>query len=673
MSGGPESLHLLEDGESRGKVAATERDALLPANGLTGVANPTPSWRRPGFLALALVVLSGLAFLASSSTSGKTATNPLALAETDSSASPTGWFSTKAPTARPSSSPTLAPTPGPTVPPTWSPTALPTLLPSASPSYAPSARPSNPTAQPTPTPAPSLAQTTCSALGPYAYAGYTLVDSSASGIVYAGIYGYNPDASMQGRKDSYNILLATVYYSKDGGSTISTLSEASACSSLTSGYYGQTFSLAGLSAAEDSSYSYVWYACNPYLKYDLSLSASVGYFTASVCRVPLSGQGANSCLTFTQAMKTAFPTGFLFTNIKRVTSSGDGSVAAVVGTERGLVICSKDAAFTTVTCTQKSIARYASVAFDSTGTTILAAPVTGLAVRTGLVADDPDATYPSKWTSTPSLPNTKGKAASWTSCVASDSFKVLACAQNGGYVYVSRDSGSSWTASSKYSFYYNLAMTSSGSSFAASPSLSVSANGLDWTAQTACSPSTSIYSVALSSSGSVYYTPSINTIYENSKGIWQYDSKKSLYKTAATYTGTDGSSTDSAADGTADDTTADDATDDTNTDNDWTWESMDSSVAASYASACVSSDGMVIAAVVSDGTLKVSTDAGQSWAGDSTAGNSVDWSDIIASSDGSTIVAVSYDGAIYRSTDSGSIFLQADAPTDTYLSVKCSR
>lgn len=660
-----ESSYLLEHGESeciaRHAEGNQQISLIAPSSGHDANESAIPSWRRYGFITLTLAALSCLAVAASYQAG--TPVKPLAFVKVESETIPTGWFSTKAPTAKPSASPTFPPTSVPTVPPTAEPSALPTFAPSSKPSMKPTLQPTKPTNMPTPTPNPTIAQTTCSPLGPKAYAGYTLVSSTASGHVYSGVYGWNEYINVKGRKDSQKILVGVVYYSTDGGNTINALTEANACAVRDTRNWD--VSLAGMAATEDSTYSYVWYVCNPYMKWSNELITAAGYFAAGVCRVPLSGSGANECISYQQYSETAFPgNGFYFTAVKSLSTSGDGSVAAILSNTRGLVICSKDSQFTTVSCGLKSISAYGDVALDSTGTKILAAPETDFNLKYGLVADNPDSYPISGWSSTAKLVGKYKSAASWSSCVSSDDFKILACSQAGGYVYVSRDSGLSWTASAQAFNFLSLAITSSGASFAGGGigdyNLALSTDGLVWTAQSSC-VSDKVFSVALASSGSVYFTKYTNTVYQNKYNEWVYYAAYSMYKSVATYTIADSSTADST----------DDSSDDAATD-DWTWVSLEASAATSYASACVSGDGTVIAAVVGDGTLKISTDGGESWSEDASAGKTVDWTDIIASSDGSTIVAVSTDGVIYTSNDTGSTFSQSDAPSDVYLSVKCS-
>jgi len=144
---------------------------------------------------------------------------------------------------------------------------------------------------------------------------------------------------------------------------------------------------------------------------------------------------------------------------------------------------------------------------------------------------------------------------------------------------------------------------------------------------------------------------------------------KTIYKSALTYSETSSSSSSSTAYGESEDDDADVIEDYAAG---WTWTTLNTTKSASYASATVSSDGAVIVAVIGEGTIQVSKDAGESWESSKAAGKHVDWSDVITSADGSVIVAVSHEGLIYTSTDTGSTFSQADVAEDDFVSVKCS-
>jgi hypothetical protein len=105
--------------------------------------------------------------------------------------------------------------------------------------------------------------------------------------------------------------------------------------------------------------------------------------------------------------------------------------------------------------------------------------------------------------------------------------------------------------------------------------------------------------------------------------------KQTIYKSALTYSETSSSST---AYGESDDAAV---TDDVDVIEDyaagWTWTTLNTTKSASYASATVSSDGAVIVAVIGEGTIQVSDDAGESWKSSKAAGKHVDWSDVTTS------------------------------------------
>ena len=515
----------------------------------------------------------------------------------------------------------------------------------------PTARPTNPTVKPTFAPssapttsAPSLAQTTCSAFGRKSCVNFNLVASTKSGYVYTGFWGSNSLASSSG--SSTTIAQGTVYYSPDKGTTFNVLTAANACTS------GQ---LGGIAAGEDSSYSYVWYICNPIVvETTRAKLITTNWYgtTTGVCRTGLKS-GTTSCISTSNSK-------ILFTSIKNLVSSGDGSRAVAVGAENNLLMCSVTSTFASVSCSEVAntfSGAYGAVALDNTGSNIIAAPATGSNLAYASITSISGSW---NWITSPTLKTSSGSAAAWTACASNKDFTIVACAQYGGYVYVSSDGAKSWGASTSSYYFDDLAMTSAGTTWVAvgakqTPYVALSATGLSWTQQSCGSLPASSTSIATSSS--FYYTAVQSTTTSASSSC---NALQSLYKSSTTYTSsTDASSTKSSAD-------------DTDDDGDWTWETT-SSLEAPYASACVSSDGSVIAAVVSDGTLKVSTNSGADWSSANDAGSDVAWSDIISSSDGSLIVAVNTDGTIWKSADFGSTFTQADSPSDQFLSVKCSR
>ena len=403
-----------------------------------------------------------------------------------------------------------------------------------------------------------------------------------------------------------------------------------------------------------------------------------------------------------------------FTTVRSVYTSSDGSIAGIVGDQRGLLICTKTEIWTftskydALKCSSKSSAKYSSVAFDSTGTNIIAALEVGYYLSYGRVSD-----AVTTWTSTAKLAGPKGVAASWSSCVASDSFSVLVCAQCGGYTYASKDSGKTWTGSSSTSFFTTLAITSSGNSIIAgssysAPYLALSNDGLTWQEQKGCQASLPTNAVAITSTN-YYSARSVSItkhwrwqkwggmwgrgmyIYEfcytrnatvNGKTVYSgYQGTQSLYKSStAKFTAENDGESDN------DDTITESDDDDTitvassnssftiDTSTEFVWSEYSNSKSASYSNSAVSSDGTVIVGAIGDGGLEISVDSGDTWTTSTAAGKHVDWSDVITSSDGSYIFAVTYGGSVYASNDYGVTLTEASVPVeDDFISVKCSR
>ena len=410
-----------------------------------------------------------------------------------------------------------------------------------------------------------------------------------------------------------------------------------------------------------------------------------------LCRASLSSKSKFTCSSF------LYPTSEFesrFRTIRSVSSSTDGSVVGIVGDEGGLVVCKKSAgALSVSSCEYKSKDAFADVAFDSTGTKILVAPQTGFNLYTGNVAQ-----FSSAMTATPKLAGPNNIAASWSSCAASDNFKSLACAQYGGYVYASSDSGATWAASSKTYFFGSLAMSGSGDTIVAGspyskPYLATSTFGLTWTDQSSCVSSYPTLAVSLTSGDSFFSSRDISMIkhyetncvagdkdcgeydfcylYQDSAMVYRYmGGSKTIYKSTLTYSDTSSNSTAYDDDFLRNDDAVNVIEDYADG---WTWTTINTTESASYASATVSSDGAVIVAVIGEGSIQVSDDAGESWKSSHAAGKHVDWSDVITNADGSVIVAVSHEGLIYTSTDTGNTFTQADVAEDNFVSVKCSR
>ena len=651
--------------------------------------------------------------------------------------SPTSVSTTARPTVHPTPKPTPKPTPTPTAKPSARPTPSPTPKPTSTPTYikgAPTPSPtsrtpwptpsptSNPTPSPTITMAPtSFAYSACNAVGPSVCNAFNLLAVSASGYVYAGFKGQilTPD---QDRTQA--TATGIIYRSFDEGNSFSKLTEA-----YSDGipYCGSTkhqkgSGLGGMSAGEDSTYSYLWSACNPswekifegmYQDYVTKKREpryrNAGYVMVNICRTTLQGSRKTTCFQQKIGQESY---NSRFTTVRAVSGSSDGSTAAFVGSEGGLLICTKDSGFTTITCNYKSDGRFASVAFDSTGYNIIAAPDTGYYLKYGRVSDA-DFT----WTSTSKLSGPSGVAASWSVCIASDSFSKLVCAQYGGFTYASTDSGATWTASSSTNFFTSLSMTASGSTILAgsayeTPYIALSSDGLTWEDQQGCQSQLPTNAVAIISKKSYFSARAVpikarwdwsggsdffyyygrrvyyyNYCYTDSRyvppkgnlnGYWiidNYMGVKSLYKSSTSYTSSESDDESDDDTGTITISAAEYENSFTvNTTSDFVWSELSGSRSASYSNSAVSSDGTVIVGAIGEGGLDISVDAGESWTLSTAAGKHVDWSDVITSSDGSHIFAVTHGGSVYVSSDYGVNLTEASVPVeDDFISVKCSR
>ena len=388
-----------------------------------------------------------------------------------------------------------------------------------------------------------------------------------------------------------------------------------------------------------------------------------------------------------------------FITVRSVHASSDGSIAAIVGDQGGLLICNMMNRFMP-RCDHKSWAKFGSVAFDNTGTNIIAAPDTGYNLKYGRVSD-----ADSKWTSTANLAGPKGVAGSWSSCVASDSFSVLVCAQYGGYTYASRDSGVTWTASSSTYFFTSLAITSSGNSIIAgssysAPYVALSNDGLTWQEQKGCQASVPTNAVAITSTNyysarsvsitkkwrysdpkrqryGYYFCYTAETTVNGKTTYSGYQGTQSLYKSStAKFSAENNGESDNDANTitVASSSEDDDGSFTIDTSTEFVWSEYSNSKSASYESCAVSSDGTVIVGAIGEGGLEISVDSGDTWTTSTAAGKHVDWSDVSTSSDGSHIFAVTYNGSVYASNDYGVTLTKASVPVeDDFISVKCSR
>ncbi|TFJ81147.1 hypothetical protein NSK_007493 [Nannochloropsis salina CCMP1776] len=103
----------------------------------------------------------------------------------------------------------------------------------------------------------------------------------------------------------------------------------------------------------------------------------------------------------------------------------------------------------------------------------------------------------------------------------------------------------------------------------------------------------------------------------------------------------------------------------TSTDAGVSWTERDTAGTRNWYSIASSSDGMKLVAAIYGGQLSRSSDAGVSWAGVASSRN---WNSVASSSDGTKLAAVVYGGSIWTSTDTGSTWTERldEAPRDWY-------
>lgn len=561
------------------------------------------------------------------------------------------------------------------------------------------ASPTKPSARPTPRPSISFTPTftlgSCNAVGPVGCESVNLVAVSSSGYVYTGWKG-----TIAAPKTGDGVAsTGNIYYSTDGGDTFALHPGSKYCGSSSS---GTGTGLGGIAAGEDSTYSYLWVVCNPtrvVTQASRTTRASIsGDLRVVVCYSLLKST------TFTCRSDDRNIAFFesKFTSVRAVSASSDGKTAGIVGQEAALLTCTyayvEFGRNSGISCTYKSSAKFASVAFDSAGSNIIAAPDTGFYLSYGSVSQA-DTT----WKTTAKLSGPSSVAASWSACVASDSFAKLICAQYGGYTYASKDSGATWTASDSTYFFTSLSMTQSGSTVLAgssysAPYIALSTDGLTWQSQSGCQAALPTNAVAIKSKKSYYSARAVSISkfwassgwgmstyywYENCyTSVTKVDGKdkyvgttgtQSLYKSSTTYTAADGGSDDDASAIIVSPSDYN-STFTVTTSTEFVWSEFSKSKSASYSNSAVSSDGTVIVGAIGEGGLEISVDSGDTWTTSTAAGKHVDWSDVITSSDGSYIFAVTHGGSVYASNDYGVTLTEASVPVeDDFISVKCSR
>ena len=198
----------------------------------------------------------------------------------------------------------------------------------------------------------------------------------------------------------------------------------------------------------------------------------------------------------------------------------------------------------------------------------------------------------------------------WKSIASSsDGTKLVAVADDSGYIYTSTDSGASWTQR---------------------------ATAHDWRGVASSSDGTKL--VACVNSGYIYTST-------DSGASWtQRDSSRTWFSVA------------SSSDGTKLVAVAYGGYIYTSTDSGASWTQRDS--VRNWYSVASSSDGVKLVATTGDSYIYTSTDSGVSWTERATVHN---WREVASSSDGTKLISCVAPGYIYVSIDSGVTWTQRDA------------
>lgn len=245
--------------------------------------------------------------------------------------------------------------------------------------------------------------------------------------------------------------------------------------------------------------------------------------------------------------------------------------------------------------------------------------------------------------------------AAYAAIAASSDGARLATVEYGGYLYLSQNSGQTWTSPmpSDQRNYVSIALSSDGSKLIAGVEggyLYTSTDwGVTWTARFADS-NQNWFSVAMSSDGSKLYAANDQGVYSSTNGGVSWTQRKTASHLGYLAVSADGAklvfaenlghvwtSTDSGA----------------------TWTDRLSSANNQWQSVASSSDGTKLAAVLSPGQVWISSDSGVTWTAQSIGMSPTNtrWASVSISSDGMRIaaaavtsggfpgvLAISYDG-----------------------------
>jgi hypothetical protein len=226
----------------------------------------------------------------------------------------------------------------------------------------------------------------------------------------------------------------------------------------------------------------------------------------------------------------------------------------------------------------------------------------------------------------------------WEAIASSSDGTHLAAADAANYIYMSTNSGATWTQPNSTAAYWSgIASSADGThliacggdtpNFSASGDVYLSSNsGQSWMPQTSSPMGSGPWSsVASSASGTVLAaTVRGGYIYYSQNGGLGWS---------------EGASTGGG----------------------YLWTSV----------AC-SASGTIMVAVAADGNIFISTNSGANWSSNSISSLGLPWTSVACSEDGSRMVATTSGGVIYLSTDYGAVWVEQDSPISGILNAVAS-
>jgi hypothetical protein len=274
---------------------------------------------------------------------------------------------------------------------------------------------------------------------------------------------------------------------------------------------------------------------------------------------------------------------------------------------------------------------------------------------------------------------TNGPPAYWTSIAASASGNIIAATINGGYIYVSTNSGVSWVSRASPQYWSDIAVSADGTRLAATVGninttgdngyiWTSTDSGVSWGTQGNSSGSKQWVSIASSANGSNLVAAVYNGyLYVSSDAgkTWPLVGINSLYWTSVA----------SSAGGTNLVAVAKGGQIYTSTNSGSSWQQRTNNASLAWNNVACSSDGSRLVAALGNGSIYISPDSGATWTLNSTT--TASGSFVASSANGNRLVAAygstTVSGSIYTSTDSGGIWTAAgNAPSAEWMGVASS-